>query len=215
MKRILAMIVIALMPALLFAAPPGVPWSRVPPEILRADVGPYVRSEIGAIETDVQGKSLGEFTMKDIVDLRDRLSVASQKDQYVDRIAAESYFLPGLGQFQVGDTGAGLGFLGLDLAVIGGTIAAAYYLLPSDLRFEKLDYFRDSASTISNAWNGHSFTDYLPSIGAVFAGFVIDQVVRHAASSHARGEATRAVDLGKVTFTPRIGIGFMGFDLRY
>jgi hypothetical protein len=215
MKRILATFFIALMPALLFAAPPGVPWSKVPPEILKADVGPYVRSEIGVIETDLQTKTLGDFTMKDIIDLRDRLSIASQKDEYVNRMATESYLLPGLGQFQVGNTGAGLGFLGLDLAVIGGTFAAVYFLLPSDLRFDKLDYFRDSAATISNAWNGHSFTDYLPSIGAVFAGFVIDQIVRHAASSHARGAATRAIDLGKVTFTPRIGIGFMGFDLQY
>jgi hypothetical protein len=215
MKRFLALLVIAFLPAMLFAAPPGLPWSQVPPEIVNGAVGPYVRSEIGLIETDFGTKSFGELTMKDLVTVRDRLSVAAQKDHYVNRIATESYLLPGLGQFQVGDTGAGIGFLTLDIAVVAGTLVAAYYLMPADLRFDKLNYFGDSASTISNAWNGHSFTDYLPMIGAIAGGFVIDQIVRHVASSHARGEATRAVDLQKVTFTPQIGIGFMGFDIRY
>jgi hypothetical protein len=215
MKRILAALFIALMPAMLFAAPPRLPWAQVPPEILGKDVGLYVKSEIGQIEADYGTKSLGDFTMKDIVEVRDRLDVASQKDDYVDSIAVESYLLPGLGQFKVGDAGAGIGFLSLDLAVAGGTLMAMYFLLPSDLRFDRLDYFRDSFSTISNAWNGHSFTDYLPSIGVAFAGLVIDQIVRHAASSHARDEAVKAVDQGKPVFTPRIGAGFMGFNVRY
>ena len=40
MKRILAILFIALMPAMLFAAPPGFPWSQVPSEIVNGEVGP-------------------------------------------------------------------------------------------------------------------------------------------------------------------------------
>ena len=42
---------------MLFAAPPGFPWSQVPSEIVNGEVGPYVRSEIGLIETDYDAKS--------------------------------------------------------------------------------------------------------------------------------------------------------------
>ncbi len=153
--------------------------------------------------------------MRDLASFRDRLSIARQKDQYVERIAMESLFLPGLGQFEVGDAGSGLGFLTLDLGVVAGTLAAVYYLLPSDLRFDRLDYFRDSTSSIQNAWSSHSITDYLPSIGAVVGGMVIDQMVRHWASEDARKAAIKAVDQGAVKFAPRIGIGFMGFALQY
>ena len=173
-----------------------------------------MRSEIGLIETDYDTKSFAEFTVKDLMTVRDRLSVAAQKDHYVNRIATESYSFPGWTIRGRGHRGRAC-FLTLDIAVIAGTLVAAYYLLPADLRFDRVNYFGDSASTISNAWNGHSFTDFLPMIGAVAGGFVIDQIVRHFASTHARREATRAVDLQRVTFTPQIGIGFMGFDLRY
>jgi hypothetical protein len=215
MKRILATLIVILMPALVFAAPHGSPWARGYPEMFDQDAGPYVRSEISLIESELGTKRLGDFSVEDIVSLRDRLSVAEQKDQYVNSLAMHSWFLPGLGQFQAGDVASGVGFLTMDMAAIAGTLVAAYYCLPSDLRFDRLDYFRDSSSTIQSAWNSHSFTDYLPSIGVFVGGMVIDQIVRQWASAHARGEAVQAVDQGKVQFTPRIGIGFMGFGVRY
>ena len=59
-------------------------------------------------DNEMSNKKLGDFSVGDLVVLRDRLSVAEQKDRYLDRIATESFFLPGLGQFEVGDTASGL-----------------------------------------------------------------------------------------------------------
>jgi hypothetical protein len=215
MKRTLALLIITLMPAVLFAAPMGPPCPTNGLEPLRQEAGLYVKADISLLQTELGEKKLGDFSVEDLVTLRDRLSIARQKDQYVERIAAESFLLPGLGQLEVGDTASGLGFLALDLGVFAGTLAAVYCLLPSDLRFDRLNYFGDATSTIQNTWSGHSITDYLPSVGALFGGLVIDQIVRQLASAHARGEAVQAVDQDKVRFTPRIGIGFMGFDIRY
>lgn len=215
MKRTLVMLVITLMPAILFAMPQGRPAAYGDWEPLRQEAGPYVKADISAIQNELGAKKLGDFSVEELAALRDRLSIARQKDEYVHRIATESRFLPGLGQFELGDAGSGFGFLALNLGVIAGTLTAVYYSLPSDLRFDRLDYFRDSASTIRNTWYNHSFTDYLPAIGVLAGGMLIDQIVRHLASEHARGEAIQAVDQGRVTFAPRIGIGFMGFALQY
>jgi hypothetical protein len=215
MKRILSALIVILMPAMVFAAPNFPPWGQGYPELFSLEAGQYVKVEISQITGELGAKKLGDFNVEDLVSLRDRLSIAEQKDRYVDRIAAQSFLLPGLGQLQVGDTASGVGFLAMDMAAIGGTLVAVYYLLPADLRFDRLDYFGDSASTIQDAWNGHSFTDYLPACGALFGGMVIDQIVRHWASAHARREAIQAVDQGKVQFTPLIGVGFMGFGVRY
>src|SRR5208337_1191228 len=172
-------------------------------------------AEISLIDNEMSTRKVGDFSVGDLVVLRDRLSIAEQKDRYLDRIATESFFLPGLGQFEVGDTASGLGFLTMDLAAIAGTLVAVYYCLPADLRFDRLDYFRDSASTIQDAWNGHSLTNYLPACGALLGGLIVDQAIRHWASAHARREAVQVVDQGRVQFTPIIGIGFMGFGVRY
>ena len=215
MKRILVTLIITLMPAMVFAMPVSPPWAQGQLGLFDQEAGPYVKTEISLIDNELGPKKLGDFTGADLVSLRDRLSIAEQKDRYVDRIAAQSYFLPGLGQFETGDTASGVAFLTLDLATIAGTLVAVYYCLPADLRFDRIDYFRDSSSTIQDAWDGHSFTDFLPSIGVFVGGMVIDQIVRRWASSHARGEATQAVDQGKVQFVPRVGVGFMGFGVRY
>jgi hypothetical protein len=215
MKRILVTLIVILMPAILFAAPQFSPWGQGYPGMFNQEAGPYVKSEISLIEGELGAKRLGDFNVGDLVTLRERLSVAEQKDKYVDRIASASFFLPGLGQLQAGDTASGVGFLAMDVAAIAGTLVAVYYLLPADLRFDRLNYFGDSSSTIQDAWDGHSFTDYLPAFGALFGGLIIDQTIRHWASAHARREATQAVDQGKVQFTPIVGVGFMGFDVRY
>ena len=215
MKRIFAALIVILMPAVVFAGTEYSPWAQGSPGMFNQQAGPYVKTEISLIEGELGEKKLGDFNVGDLVVLRDRLSVAEQKDRYVERIASESFFLPGLGQFQVGDTASGVAFLTMDMAAIAGTLLAVYYCLPSDLRFDRIDYFRDPASTIQDAWRGHSFTDFLPAGGALLVGMIVDQTVRHWASAHARREAVQAVDQGRVQFTPIIGVGFMGFGLRY
>ena len=215
MKRVLAVLIVILMPALAFAGPEMSPWSQGFPGMFDREAGPFVKAEVSQIDSEMGTKKLGDFSVGDLVVLRERLSVEGQKDRYVDRIASESFFLPGLGQFQVGDTASGVAFLSMDLVAIAGTLVAVYYCLPSDLRFDRIDYFRDSSSTIQDAWNGHSFTDFLPACGALLGGLIVDQTIRHWASAHARREAVQAVDQGKVQFNPIIGVGFMGFGLQY
>ena len=215
MKRVLAVLVVILMPAFVFAGPEATLWPQGLPGMLNREAGPFVKAEISLIDNEMAAKKVGDFSVGDLVVLRDRLSVAEQKDLYVDRIASESFFLPGLGQFEIGDTASGMGFLAMDVATIAGTLVAVYYCLPANLRFDRIDYFRDPASTIQDAWSGHSFTDFLPACGALLGGMIIDQTVRHWASAHARREAVQAVDQGRVQFTPIIGIGFMGFGVQY
>ncbi len=214
MKRIILTVLAFSLPAILFAMPFS-PWASMPTEMFPREAGLYVKAEISQIQTEYGADKLGAMSLGDWMTIRDRLSVASEKDRYVDRMATASFFLPGLGQFQEGDTGSGIGFLALDIGVIAGTLVAAYYLLPSDLRFDRLDYFGDSVGTVNDAWESHSLTDYLPAIGALCGGIVIDQIVRHFASAHARRGAIQAVDQEKVKFTPQIGIGVMGFNIKY
>ncbi len=126
-----------------------------------------------------------------------------------------SLLLPGLGQLETGDAANGIGFMAADLGVLVGTFVLVYYLLPDDLHFDNINYFGGSFSSISNAWNNHSFTDYLPALGAFIGGMVVDQTIRHWSAANARRDAARAIDEGRVTFTPRIGVGFMGFDVAY
>jgi hypothetical protein len=179
------------------------------------DPGPYLRAEIGQIQTDFADQKIGDVEVATLLSVRDRLSIASQKDAYVRDMGLHSLLLPGLGMIQVGDTAGGIGFMAADLTVIAGTLVAAYFSLPSDLRFDRIDYFNDNVSTINDAWRSHSFTEYLPAFGAVMAGMILDQTIRHWSAAVSRREAAQAIDEGRVTFSPRLGIGFMGFDVAY
>jgi hypothetical protein len=215
-KRVLAVLLVLSAPALLFAEPPMGPWQYGRfPGARPIEAGPYLSAEILQIQSEMGQQKVGDFDVAAIVSLRERLSIASQKDAYVRDMGLHSLWLPGLGQFEMGDTANGFGFLALDLAAIAGTLVGVYYTLPSDLRFDRIDYFHDSFSTISNAWNGHTFVDYLPAMGVFLGGMIVDQIVRHWAAGSARREATSRIDKGDVKFTPRVGIGFMGFDIAY
>jgi hypothetical protein len=215
MKRLVFLVALAavLVPASLFAQRMG----PFPGRLMMGmpDAGPFLRSEIGAIQTELGPQKIGDLDFAAFISVRDRLSVAAQKDAYVEKTRMKSFFLPGLGQLELGHTGEGIGFMAADLAVVTGTFVFAYYLLPADLRFDRIDYFNSNFSSINNAWTGHSFTDYLPAFGALMGGMVIDQTIRHWSAATARREAVRAVEDGQVRFTPRIGIGFMGFDIAY
>jgi len=43
----------------------------------------------------------------------------------------------------------------------------------------------------------------------------VDQTLRHWSAAAARRDAARAVDAGGVTFTPRVGLGTLGFQIAY
>jgi len=216
-KRAFIVFLVCVLPVALFAAPNS-PWYGPQSnqfDIRPPEAGPYYTTEVVKIQSEMGQQKLGDFDVAGLATLRERLSIAAQKDEYVRSISLHSMALPGLGQFETGDTASGLGFMAANLATIAGTLVLVYYTLPADLRFDRIDYFRDSFSTISNAWNGHSIVDYLPSFGVFLGGVIVDVIIRSWSSQQAGGEATRLVDSGAVKFTPRIGIGFMGFDVAY
>ena len=217
MKRAFIVFVICLIPGLMFANPNDRPWMQHQgfQDLRPVEAGPYYSAEVRQIESDMGQQKLGDVDVAGLAALRERLSIALQKDAYVNRVRTESLFLPGLGQFETGDTTNGLLFMGLNLAVLTGTAFAVYYSLPDDLRFNRLDYLHSSFSTINNTWNGHSIVDYLPAFGVFVGGAIVDGIIRSWSSQHAGKEATGLVDSGAVKFTPRIGIGFMGLDVAY
>jgi hypothetical protein len=223
-KRVLAVLLVLTAPFVLFAQAPGGmgPWQQQfgmqfqLVEILRsAQAGPYLSAEIMQIQSDLAQQKIGDTDFATVFSVRERLSVASQKDDYVRDMERRSYFLPGLGQLEMGDTGSGIGFMALDLAVWAGTLVGVYYTLPDDLRFDHIDYFRSSFSGISSAWNNHSIVDYLPAFGVFVGGVIVDQIVRHWSSGSAKDEAKNRIDSGAVKFTPRVGIGALGFNIAY
>jgi len=104
--------------------------------------------------------------------------------------------------------------------VVAGTLIGSYYLLPDDLRFQQLDYFNTSWSDIRTRWEGHSFMDYLPSMGLMTGGWVLKAILGQISSSHAGRLARRNIDGGKKSFEPDLlllpgGGMMMGLGWRY
>jgi hypothetical protein len=214
MKRACVALLACLLPSGLFAFPPS-PVAMPLPGMRPRQAGPYLTTEILAVQSELGPQKVGDFDVTGLVALRERLSVAAQKDEYVQKMSMRSFLLPGLGELGTGDTTNGLVFLGADLATLAGTLTAAYLLLPSDLRFDRLDYFGDSLETINDAWLAHTLPDFLPACGALLGGMIVDMTLRQWSSRIARRDAAAAIDRGAVTFTPRIGVGFLGFNVAY
>jgi hypothetical protein len=221
-KRIIPVVaILALAAVAAFAVPPfggPGPYGAMPPYVPGAptgEAGPYLSEEIQRIGAEQGPQKLGDLDVAGLFALRDRLSVAAQKDQYVRTIALHSYVLPGLGQMETGHTAEGVGFLAADVATLAGTFVVAYYLLPRDLRFDRLDYFGSDIGSINDAWEAHTFKDYLPACGALLVGMIVDQTLRHWSAADARRDATRAIDARRVTFTPKVGLGVLGFEVSY
>ena len=147
-------------------------------------------------------KRVTDLTVGEITQLMDRLSVAKQEYAYVKRSEGASYVMPGLGQYMNGDPLNGTLFLGGDLILAAGTLVGAYYLLPSNLQFSSINYFRDSFDSIRNAWNGHSFVDYLPAAAVLAGGAIIRSILKGISARHAGRLAEQRISEGKVTFKP-------------
>lgn len=177
--------------------------------------GPYAKAELGAIRTELGDREFGELTLARLEPYWTRMNSALSKDQYLERVSKMSMILPGTGQFENGDTSKGVGFLSLHVAVVTGTLAGFYLLLPADLRFDRLNYFKTSFKDINDAWEAHSLNDYLPSIGMMLAGTLVDLGVRFWASGDAYAGARAAVDSGRAELKPVVGPGFLGVGMSY
>jgi len=161
---------------------------------------------------------LGELTVGEAQDLLGEISIVYQKVAYVSKSRAASFMLPGMGQFMNDDPGMGALFLGLDLAAGVGTLLGAYFLLPDELQFDQLHYFKDSFGDIENAWKDQNFVDLLPSIGILAGGAVVQAILRGVSSNHAARLAEERIAAGEITFEPKLsvlpgGAGAMGFGM--
>lgn len=162
------------------------------------------REEAAAILAAVENAPIGEFTLNEMKEVALDLSIPFQKMQFVKKSKVASAILPGFGQYMNNDPLGGTLFLISNIAVTAGTLIGAYYLLPDELRFESLNYFSDSCSTIGERWGNQSFKDLLPTMGVMAAGFVVNVVVRLFSAAHAGKLAQKNIAEGKIQFEPKL-----------
>jgi len=177
--------------------------------------GSYLSVESKAVAVELGDKQFGDLTLNELVPIQSRLALAARKDGWVARTAMMSLHFPGMGQFKTGDTLGGLGFLTLHTGIVAGTLVGAYWLLPADLRFDKIDYFNASGSVIETKLKNHSFMDLLPSMAVMGAGMLVDGGVRVWSAHSASTEAKAALDSGKVKLEALVGPGFLGMGMRF
>lgn len=177
--------------------------------------GPYVKAELAAVKTNLGDKPIGELTLNQLSPYWDNMNLAISKDNYLNEAYMMSFMMPGAGQLRNGDALEGLGFMALNVSVIAGTLIGSYFLLPADLRFDKMNYFSSSFKTIGDTWYNHSLNDYLPSIGTMLLGCIIDFGIRFWSASDAYSDSKTAIDSGKVKVEPQIGFGYLGMRMRF
>jgi hypothetical protein len=185
------------------------------------DKYPFVQNEIAAIEKDMGSTVVGTLTVKDMENIAGRISIAIQKEDYVRKSAIASMILPGLGQFMNQDIVGGSLFLSADIVILAGTLIGGYFLLPSNVQFNNLDYFNTPLANIKTAWTDNSLISYLPAAGVLVGGMILSEVLRHFSAENAADLAAKNIVDGKVTFEPtfslfgdRAGFGMPGFGMR-
>ncbi len=216
MKRtIIAAFAILAISATAFAQPMMMGHGRAAGERVLTLSGGYAGAELAVLESELGPRPIGELSGSELAGYRARIEAAIRKDAYVMRSARMSMFFPGAGQIRNGDTAEGIGFIAMHTATIAGTLAGLYFLLPSDLRFENLDYLSSSKQAIHDAWMAHSLEDYLPAMGMAMAGMLVDGGVRHWSSISAANGARAAIESGKARLGPVAGPGYLGMGMHY
>ena len=152
----------------------------------------------------VKDREIGSLTGGELESLLGQISIMQQKAVFIQKSREASFMLPGVGQFMNGDALGGVLFLGADFMIFAAAVATAYFLLPAELRFDKMDYFNDSHATIKERWQAQRFSQMLPSMG-VMAGMVVAEILlRVFASKNAAGLAQQNILAGKITFEPHL-----------
>jgi hypothetical protein len=177
--------------------------------------GDYAKAELSAIEGEFGTTTLGEIRVNQLVSLSARMERAIAKDVYLRSTAAMSLMMPGAGQFRNGEAPAGTGFLALHLGTVAGGLAAFYFLMPADLRFDQLDYVSSPHGDIRDAWKAHSISDYAAAIAPRAAAALLDTGVRYWSATAAYASAKTAIDQGRAKLVPVVGPGFLGACLRF
>jgi hypothetical protein len=184
-------------------------------EAMRVERADLALRELSSLLQAREGAALGELRIRDVRDLLAEASVRMQEVQFLGDVRHASLWMPGAGHIKAGDGGRGAGYLAANIALTAGTLVGAYFLLPSEVRFDELSYFGDSFQEIEAAWKGQSFVDVLPSIGVVAGGFAVRALLGYfAAESAGRFAAARIRD-GEIRFEPyaaadKLGLGATG-----
>jgi hypothetical protein len=169
-----------------------------------------VAEAIAAIARDRGTSDLGSLTVDDAESAVARLSVAMQQEAWVRGSAAASLALPGLGQFLNRDPLGGSLYLAGSAAVAAGTLVGAYFLLPANLQ---VNWFTTPIGSLEAAFDANRLLDYLPSLGVLAAGAVLDAVLRCVSASAAARLAERRVTDGTISFEPVLLTSGRGFSL--
>lgn len=175
----------------------------------------YAKAELFSIVEELGTRSFGELSLAGLKPYWDRLGTAIQKDSYIQRATTLSLIFPGAGQFKNGETAAGLGFLGLHTSVVAGILVGTYFMLPADLRFDRMDYLSSPIESIRTAWRSHSIGDYLPAMGIMTLGALVDSGIRIWSSVNARDGAKALVESGNVQFEPVVFPGCFGMKMKF
>jgi len=172
-----------------------------------------VAEAVAALAADRGASQLGAMTVSDIEKAVARLSVAVQQEAWIRGSSMASFALPGLGQFLNRDPLGGTLYLTGSVAVTAGTLVSAWFLLPDDVQ---AGWFTTPIGTLESAFKSHSVAEYLPSLGVMAAGVVVDAVLRCLSASGAAHLAERRVLDGTIGFEPVLitSARGMGFGLR-
>ncbi len=203
MRRVFAVSLFLSLAAALFALPGGPgPRGHGPGWMWMGDdkASADLNAEVSSILDPYSATQIGSMTVGDLEKLKGQVSIALQKEAYVRKAAMASFALPGVGQFRTGDTLGGALFLAGDLALVAGTLVGAYYLLPSNVQLNSLDYLNAPFSTIETTWKSNTLAEYLPSIAVAAGGTVAQVLLRSLCARQAEADARAAVQSGKVTF---------------
>lgn len=154
-----------------------------------------------------------QVPVAEVAALENARSVISQELRYVYGAAISSYFLPGMGQFKVGDTAGGILHLTGQAALVAGTAWGVWALLPEDLKSGTLSY--DARHARMKYYLQDDFNKIAPSLGVLAGGLVLSSIHSMWAASDAKNQALENVREGSVSFEPvALGLGFglrMGF----
>ena len=181
-----------------------------------------LQDEIEAILDEYSETAISDLTFGQIEDIMGRLSVPMQEAAYVKRSKMASMIIPGAGQFINGEALSGTLFLVADVAVAAGTMVGAYFLLPSELHFDQLDYLNSSHTEIKTAWKtameNATLAEMLPLAGVMTGGMLLHHLVSGFSARNAGQLARENIESGKVTFEPKLNFGGkmgMGFSMKY
>jgi hypothetical protein len=181
-------------------------------EVERTDLA--LRELSGLLEAR-QGATLGDLKVRDIRDLLAEASVRMQEVQFIGETRMLSFVMPGAGHFKAGDNGRGAAFMAGGVVATAGTLVGAYFLLPSRVRFDHLNYFEDSFQDIETAWKGRSFVDFLPSIGVLIGGVAVHGILGYFAAESATDVASEKIKQGDIRFEPYAAADRLGLKATW